>query len=243
MNKAFIYLFFGVSIMGILSVNAQSDFSGWFAGFTNFRISNKVSIHNDIQIRSTNQWEQTQTILIRAGVNYHLREKIIVTGGYAFISNKKQIGTATGFFPEHRLWEQLLLTYKIKSITGNHRFRIEQRFIPNTILNNNQIENNGYVFANRFRYFNRNVIPLKKKPRFEKGFFTALQNEIFFNLGKTNVTNGKFFDQNRFYIATGFRLHPSIDFEVGYLHQSIAGKSGQHSINHILQLACYLRMK
>ena len=180
--------------------------------------------------------------MVRSGLNIHLNKKTTVTAGYAFISNKRTVSNVSGYAPEHRTWEQLLYNHKLSTIFIAHRFRLEQRFISKSIVVNNELKNDGSVYANRFRYFIRNILPLKKEANFKKGMFVALQNEVFFNFGNTSTVNGKFFDQNRVYLATGLRLSPKADLEIGYMNQYVNGRGSQFTNNHILQLATYLRL-
>ena len=72
--------------------------------------------------------------------------------------------------------------------------------------------------------------------------FAALQNEIFINIGNTANVNGEIFDQNRLYLALGYRPHPKADIEIGYMNQYVNGKGNLFTNNHILQLAGYLRL-
>ncbi len=220
----------------------QSQFTGWLASFNTFKVGKKTSIHADLQWRSTDEIKQTQTVLLRSGLNYHLNKKIIITAGYAFISNKRVVSTVEGFAPEHRTWEQFIYNHKLKNIFTSHRFRIEQRFIGKSIVLNNELKNDGSVYANRFRYFIRNILPLNSETSFQKGVFAALQNEVFVNFGNTSNVNGKFFDQNRLYLAMGYRLSTKADLEVGYMNQYINGKGTAFTNNHIVQLATYLRL-
>lgn len=235
-----------ISLLLISSVfhlaQSQTQFTGWLASFNTFKTGKKTSIHADVQLRSTDEVKQIQTLLIRSGLNIHLTKKLTITAGYAFINNKRIIGTANGFTIEHRIWEQLLYTHKLKSVFITHRFRVEQRFIPKIIVVNNELEKDGTLYSNRFRYFIRNVLPLKKEAAFKKGAFVALQNEVFVNIGNTSNVNGKFFDQNRLYLATGYRLSPKADLEIGYMNQYVNGRGNQFTNNHILQLASYLRL-
>jgi Protein of unknown function (DUF2490) len=222
---------------------AQSQFSGWLVAFNTFRTGKKTSIHNDIQWRSSDELKHTQTLLLRGGLNVHLNKKFTVTGGYAFIHNRRVINNISGYAPEHRLWEQLLYNHKLKSIFISHRFRLEQRFIARTIVQNNELKNDGSAYANRFRYFIRNILPLQpQQPSFSKGLFASLQNELFVNIGNTANVNGKFFDQNRLYLAVGYRLHSSFDLEAGYMNQYISGRGDVFTTNHVVQLAGYLRL-
>ncbi|RYF95818.1 MAG: DUF2490 domain-containing protein, partial [Chitinophagaceae bacterium] len=195
---------------------AQTQFTGWLASFNTFKTGVKTSVHADVQWRSSDEFKHTQTLLLRSGLNFHLNKKVILTAGYAFIHNRRTIGSVSGYAPEHRVWEQLLYNHKIKQLFVAHRFRLEQRFISTSKVANNELDNDGSVFANRFRYFIRNVLPLKSKEQsFSKGFFAAVQDEVFVNIGNTSNVNGKFFDQNRLYLAIGYRLKPSFDLETG----------------------------
>jgi Protein of unknown function (DUF2490) len=225
-----------------LALNAQSQFTGWLASFNTFKTGEKTSIHADIQLRSTDEIKQVQTFLIRSGLNIHLNKKTTATVGYAFISNKRTVSNVSGYAPEHRVWEQLLYNHKLSTIFISHRFRLEQRFISKSIVVNNELKNDGSVYANRFRYFIRNILPVKKEAAFKKGMFVALQNEVFVNFGNTSTVNGKFFDQNRLYLAAGLRLSPKADLEIGYMNQYVNGRGSQFTNNHILQLASYLRL-
>lgn len=231
---------------------AQAQFSGWLASFNTIKLNTKVpknitsklqtSIHAEVQLRSSDQFNKMQTLLLRTGLNIHINKQLTVTAGYGYISNYRKSGNVDGYAPEHRIWEQLLFTHKIKSVLMSHRFRIEQRFISKTVVSNNELKTDGYVHANRVRYFLRNIIPLRKQPVFIKGSFAALQNEVFLNIGNTKNVNGKTFDQNRFYIAAGYRFSKLFDLEAGYMNQYINGRMNAFTNNHIVQIAGYIKM-
>lgn len=223
------------------TAKAQKQFSGWLASFNTIKTGKKTSIHADVQFRSNNNWKQIQTILLRPGINYHVNKKLTLSAGYAYIRNRKVVGDIAGHIPEHRIWEQLLYNHEWKKLRISHRFRIEQRFIGKTVVLGNPLSD-GPNYANRFRYFLRNILPLKKEASFSKGPFLALQNELFLNFGDKAPVNGKTFDQNRFYLAIGHRLNSAFDLELGYMNQYINGRNSQFTNNHILQLATYLRL-
>ncbi|HUR09907.1 MAG TPA: DUF2490 domain-containing protein [Flavitalea sp.] len=227
-------------LIGITSF-AQTQFSGWLASFNTFSSKGKTSIHLDVQLRSSDEWKEVQTFLARTGLNLKLRKNITATIGYAYISNRRTITGIAGYAPEHRIWQQLLLSHNWKRVGIAHRFRLEQRFISRSFVQNGNLENSGNVFANRFRYFIRGLIPFNDAMPFSKGLFAALQNELFLNLGDKSPVNGKTFDQNRAYIAVGYRLKSSFDIEAGYLNQYIEGRNGITN-NHVIQLATYLRL-
>lgn len=233
-----------------VSAFSQTSFSGWLADFNTFKINTRFSVHFDAQLRSSDQLQNIQTVLLRPGLNWHLNKKMIVTTGYAYIQNKRAIGNITGYTPEHRIWEQFLITHPLiigasqqaRKGSLSHRFRLEQRFIGKPSVENNRLVNSGNVFANRFRYFIRNITPLVPWTGSGKGPFIAIQNEVFVNIGDASSVNGKFFDQNRAYLAMGYRFHTRFDAELGYMNQYINGRDKAFTNNHILQVATYVRL-
>ncbi len=221
----------------------QTQFTGWFASFNTIKTGKKTSIHAEAQFRSTDKIEHLQSAFIRGGLNYAVRKNMTVTGGYGYFHNRRVSGAVTGHAKEHRIWQQFLVNHSIKKkVQVAHRFRLEQRFIEKTKVVSNELENDGFAYANRFRYFIRNMLPFTKTQPFTKGAFAALQNEVFVNFGNTATVNGKFFDQNRLYLATGYRFSKQWDLEIGYMNQYISGTNKNFTNNHILQLASYLRL-
>jgi len=217
---------------------AQVQQSGWLASFNTFRLTHKTSIHFDAQWRSSDRLRHMQTLLLRTGLNYKISPITTLTGGYAYISNRKSVNGITGYSPEHRIWQQALVAYKVKNIAVAHRFRLEQRFMGRPKVENDRLVNEGSNYASRFRYFTRNIIPFARKD-FHKGVFAAVQNELFLNFGNTQTVNGKTFDQNRLYLALGYKVHSRFSFDFGYLNQYINGRDNAFVNNHIIQLAAY----
>lgn len=146
-----------------------------------------------------------------------------------------------------------------------YRLRLEQRWLPKVQAEGDHLVRNGYAHAGRLRYFARGVIPLSgsrpaggtatpsslgagssnssgKEAPFTQGFFAAVQNEVFANISGSSAVNGKFFDQNRAYLALGYRCNPQLDLEMGYMNQYISGTGTNSTNNHILQVATYLRL-
>jgi hypothetical protein len=225
----------------------QSTFSGWGALFMSAKLNARFSLVFDGQVRSNNEWKEVQTFIARPGLQYklHQNKNMFATLGYGYIGNHRRISGVEGWGPEHRIWEQFILNQSFKpvghALSLQHRFRLEQRFISKSVLQGNELEINGYDFAQRLRYFARAIYPLKKSNAFTKGSFISVQNELFLNIGNTDAVNGKFFDQNRAYGSIGYRFSPAFDLEVGYMNQYISGRTSNIS-NNILQLAGYLRI-
>jgi hypothetical protein len=224
---------------------SQSQFTGWLASFNTFKTGKKTSIHFDAQVRSSDEFKQVQTILLRPGFNFHIRKNITLTAGYAFIANRARVGGANDLAIEHRIWEQLIITQKIKSGVLAHRLRLEQRILPVLDVDGGDVVTSGYTtMFGRLRYFARGLIPVGNKGSnsFTEGPFLALQNEVFVNIFNRDKVNGKFFDQNRAYLAIGYRLNPKADLEIGYLNQYVNGAGKAFTNNHVVQVAGYLRL-
>ena len=250
---------------------AQTQFTGWLATFQNYKLSPKFGLYFDGQFRSTNQWRQMNALLLRPGVNFYFSPALTGTVGYAYISQQRVSSGVTGYLPEHRTWQQLTYTHTThlgphaRTTTIAHRLRLEQRYIPKHHAEGNSLVHDRHVYAGRFRYFTRAVIPLggvhspaassvnpsttaplqqgaASSRAFTQGFFAAIQNEIFLNIGDPSPVNGKVFDQNRAYMAVGYRWSRQFDVEMGYLNQYISGAGSNSTNNHVLQVATYIRL-
>jgi hypothetical protein len=227
----------------VLYCRAQEPaFNGWLMVMNTTKLNKQFSFYFDGQFRSSNQVKQLQTLILRPGVNFSINPNITATLGYAFIENRRSLAGISGLAPEHRIWEQLQLNHPVGFTRLNHRLRLEQRFISNIYTSNNSLHHHGNVFASRVRYFLRDIIPFNGHKKFTKGYYTALQNEIFINIGDKSDVNRKYFDQNRAYIALGYRFSPKLDLEAGYLNQYISGRDRLFNNNHNLQLAIYNRL-
>jgi hypothetical protein len=234
----FIRIFICSAVFLISYVNtamAQTDeFSGWGAWFHTQRFSTHWGASFDGQFRSANHVDYLKNVLLRPSINYYFGNKS-ATLGYAYVSTNGR--TATGgktFREENRIFEQFIITQKAGVNTAiTHRFRLEQRFLGSTPTQQE-------VFSQRVRYFIRGVIPFNNKSTFTKGTFLALQNEVFGNIQNNAKVNNHVFDQNRAYVALGYRFSKRMDIEAGYLNQYVQ-QTQAHTINHIAQVALYTR--
>jgi hypothetical protein len=223
------------------------QFSGWLAAFGRVELKNNFSLHVESQLRSTNELEQIQTLLFRVGLNYNIKSNQILTFGYAYISNRRTVDGVSGYAPEDRIWEQFVLNeafaFHAHNVSIQNRFRLEQRFIGQSAVEDDQLVTTGFDFVQRIRYFARMIAPFNKTPGgFKKGAFFSLQDEVFFNIGNVSVVNGKTFDQNRAYFSIGYRFSPKNDTEIGYMNQFILNRGTAKTINNIIQIATYIKL-
>lgn len=237
-------LFIGILIISTVAAKAQStQFSSWIASFNTISIKKtKLSMHLEAQVRSTDEWREFQTFILRPGLNYHFRKNMTATIGYGWVGNRRTLQDVTAYLSEHRIWEQFIVNHNLDFIPVQHRFRVEQRFIGRPVVNNNELEKDGHDLTHRFRYFLRGIIPFNGEKTFAKGAFAAVQNEVFLNFANTDAVNGKVFDQNRAYLAMGYRFSRQFDLEMGYLYQYVSGINNAYTKTHVLQLAGYVRL-
>lgn len=189
--------------------------------FGDHPVSPRWGVHVEGQWRRAEVVTQWQQLLLRPGVNYHLRPNVMFTAGYGYIRTYPY-----GDFPaprmvaEHRIYQQALTRHRSGLVTWQQRFRLEQRFLGE--------------YRNRFRYLLRADVPVAK----QKGVYLGFYDEVMVGFG-TNRGPQRF-DQNRAYGAVGFRIAPATRLEVGYMHQFLAQRNGrivEH--NHTLQVAVY----
>lgn len=209
---------------------AEDIQTGWAAWFNTTKLAGGWTLTSDVQLRSSDDWEDVRTVLARAGLTRAWGTSATLTAGYAYIDT---INVPGPDLTEHRLWQQLVLQRKLAGNALTHRFRLEQRFVDRP--------GGDDFYSDRLRYFARVIVPFAKRDDGSfSGGFVAFQNELFFNLSGRERLNGKLFDQNRAYVALGRRIDAGLDLEVGYLNQYVAGRS-RDTTNHVIQLAVYTR--
>jgi len=233
MRKILWLALFFLSAIVKLNAQTQNQNTGWFMFVNNTRFNEKWGLQFDAQVRSADDWGYVRNTLVRPAVQYFINDKHNVALGYLWQTTQNQVeGASNSFLHEHRIFEQYIFNHKLSSIIASHRVRVEQRFIGRA---------NEDVFAQRFRYFFRLIQPLQKaKASFNKGAFVALQNEVFLNFQNKEKINNSVFDQNRVYLAGGYRFSKKIDLEVGYMNQAVKNTLN-HTNNSIIQLAVYTR--
>lgn len=218
----------------------QDGPSAWGTVFVNGPYKMRWGLHLDAQLRSGADMNQLKTWLIRPGLQYQLNKKNILALGYAYVHGITKTTGVSAYTPEHRLWQQWLYLQPIRRFTLQHRLRLEERFIGPTRFTEGVGIPSMSIYSTRFRYFNRLILPWTTNRPFERGLFGAIQNEFFLHMTGGDKLNGRWFDQNRFYLALGYRPAPVWDLEIGYMRRDVQTTSsliGQHT----WQLAVYLR--
>jgi hypothetical protein len=219
-----------------------SRFTGWGAVINSIKINSKVNFIFDAQIRSTDDWANTETTIIRPGISYSTGKATSLSVGLALIQNLKSLGGVNDRVADNRLWQQFIFNQPIGLNLLQHRIRLEERTIATLFAEGNELKKKNRKFNARFRYFNRYIAAFNRGEKLSKGPYWAIQNEFFFNVAGLSSVNKKLFDQSRTYIGAGWRLSSKSDLELGYMLQHIEGKGEGYTNNHILQLSTFLRL-
>jgi len=178
--------------------NGDDKLGSWHMYFGTNKISDKLSIHTEAQLRYFENGKNFNQLLLRTGLNYHINEDAIATLGYGHITTD---GTFEEFdneedVLENRIFEQFILKNKVGKFKFEHRYRLEQRFIKFADRNDTQ---------HRARYRLQVTLPLSDV------FFLNFYDEIFLNL-QDNV-----YGQNRLYGAIGANVFKNTSVQIGYL--------------------------
>lgn len=189
--------------------------TNWLQTFATIALNKKWSIHAEYQWRRTDGVKNWQQGLFRTGFNYKLNDNVILHAGYAeaetFSYGAYPIAS-NGTFPEHRIYEQLVLRQPLNKFLFTHRFRIEQRWLGRVKAGTDR-EIDDWIFLHRFRYQFRSQLAISKK------WYTAAADEVFIGAGKNVGVN--IFDQNRIFLLAGIKLNKNISVEGGYFNQTL----------------------
>lgn len=187
----------------------------WFMGFNQTRLHKNWSIHTEVQYRSFEITPNTEQLLLRGGINYHINNSALTSIGYAHITNfafDKELLPGVQV-SENRIWQQFLTRNNIGRCFFEHRYRLEQRWIQS---------NNNNRYLDRIRYLLRVTVPLNKKQIEKKTLFLSFYDEIFIHLTSTP------FDRNRLYGAIGYQFLSNANIQLGCLAQTVNNITKQY---------------
>lgn len=205
------------------SVQAQrvstSNEQLWISHWGDHRVHDRWSLHSEAHVRRAEMGGTAQQLLFRPAVNYHLHEKVMVTGGYSYYANSRY-----GEYPiryknwEHHGFAQLQFSSLINKVRMQHRYRWERRWAANMVpgAQGDRAEMDGYNRSDRFRYRVWVTIPMggDKSPWSINGY-----NEAFVSLGGS--VTGDRFSQNRVSGLMGYQVNKEFNLMAGYLYQTI----------------------
>ncbi|MFN7937577.1 MAG: DUF2490 domain-containing protein [Bryobacteraceae bacterium] len=229
--RTFLFLYLASTLAAQTQRLTDTNFNGWFMYFGDHAASKRWGVHFDGQWRRHNFANRWQQLLLRPGVNFSLHPNVMLTAGYTFVRTHPY-GSYPGpyVFNEHRPFQQLLLTHSAGRVNFTHRYRVEQRFI--------EVRGAPHRYQNRFRYFFKVTVPLKKQSK----WFFATYDELLLHFGPNHGPN--VYDHNRAYAALGYKTGKWGNVEVGYMNQRLLQRNGRIlENNHTFQLAFLSNMR
>lgn len=189
----------------------------WLVYTGTFNIRPKLAIYTEYQWRRVDGFRNWQQGLLRGGINFALRKDITLNAGYAFAETFPYGDYAASIdFPEHRIFEQVVIKNPIGKVEISHRFTLEQRFVGRVTMDNAR-KLIDWFYLNRMRYRIKTEIPISNKGSDKKRWSLIFQDEIFIGWGENIGTN--VFDQNRLALLVGYKLNQQVKLEAGYLSQ------------------------
>lgn len=239
MKGKFIALLFILPVFMMAQVNRQyaDHTNGWYMFFGSFKFSEKLGLHSEAQWRRSNYILDNQQILLRTGLNFHFNKQVFATAGYCFVQTYPYGEfPAKMMFPEHRIWEQIQFTNRFGKLEMVNRFRMEQRYVYAPVLKDGIYVIGNDVYTNRFRLLTRFSVPFKGQIIEDNTFYITAYEEFFINFGRNVAYN--IYDQNRAYLALGYKIPKLGKLEIGYLNQLIFKGNGIHvENNHTIQVS------
>ncbi|MCB0490237.1 MAG: DUF2490 domain-containing protein, partial [Cyclobacteriaceae bacterium] len=214
MIKAFRFLSLSFMLVGsslFAQETGEDKLGAWWMYFGTTKVSNKLSIHSELQLRMYEPVSTFNQLLPRVGLNYHISSNAMATAGYAYIPTESyEKGSALSSSKESRIWEQFILRNTVGKFSFEHRYRLEQRWISSS---------GSTRYRDRARYRLMITVPLSKPAMEDKTIFLAVYDELFMNIDNSP------FDQNRLYGALGYRLNKNLSFQGGYLRHRLGALS------------------
>lgn len=209
------YLFLFLINSSAFSQSPSGTTGNWLMCFNQTRLNDKWSIHTEAQYRSYEIVPNSEQLLLRGGINYHINNAAFTSIGYAHVTNyafdKEQLSSV--LLTENRIWQQFVMRNNLGKYFFEHRYRLEQRWLQS---------NNGNKYLNRMRCLLRVTVPLNKKTIEKNTVFLTFYDEIFIHFSATP------FDRNRLYGAVGFQFSPNFNIQLGYLAQTASITTKQY---------------
>ena len=208
-----------------LGASAQNDrvidhnSIAWGQVFSTVKVASKWDVLLEGQWRRTEGLRDPQQNLYRGAVQYRPNEAVSVAAGYGYIETFPYGDypiAANGTFPEHRVFEQVVLKQAVHKLGVAHRFRVEQRWLGRRApAEERRME--GWTFLHRFRYQVRLQHPIASVGK--ATLYGAAADEVFIGAGKNVGVN--VFDQNRVMLLLGAKLSKHLSLEGGYINQTV----------------------
>lgn len=195
-------LLFSLGLMFYKPLQSQNP-GVWLMNSGNTNLGAGVSFFTDIQFRKGHIVNNLEQTLLYGGLTFRAKDLLFTLGG-ARVANYIKVWDVIDpkSLYENQAWEQLAYEFIIKPFYLENRTRVEERFFSDK------------TYATRFRYLVRLTLPLNHRKMITGTYFVTCYDELFLNF------KNKLFDENRFYVAGGYKFNPRLSVQSGYLFQT-----------------------
>ena len=187
----------------------NKQYQAWVSINSTARLTNKWGFSVDLHERRNHFFKDPSFHFIRFGINYWLKENIILTTGYGHMWVAPTTAGWKTFSNENRIYEQVQITSKIGKVSMFQRLRNEQRWQQKIVEDKTTGQNK---FTDRIRYLLSFNVPVLKNPKYPS---LVLADELCIQFGKEVVYNT--FEQNRVFLGIKQKLTKDLSFDLGYM--------------------------
>ena len=196
-----------VLLIGSLTAHAQETaedhWSAWYMYTGDNRVSERLSVHTEAQLRYYRTTENLNQLVLRTALNYHIDPNTSASIGYGHIDTDPSFGEMPGEVKvkENRIYGQFVMKSRLWEFQVGHRYRLEHRMLDFGEDTDNQ---------QRARYQLQLTLPLTDT------FFLSFYDEVMINL------QDDLFDQNRLYAALGVNITWNSSLQIGYMRNQFS---------------------
>lgn len=208
------YLIVGLVALCSISLIAQPErnLGNWIGVTSSQKFSDQFKTFAQGELRTWNFGYNINELLWRGAVLYNIKPKHVVAAGYVRVDTWPFENEPYRKFWENRFYQEYLLKTMWGSISANHRFRLEQRWIT--------IQQEGTNYSNRFRY----MLNLTYNMPGESKFLMKVFNEIFLDFDRFDYwfdreAGESGLNQNRLYVGGGYKISKQSTLQLGLIWQ------------------------
>ncbi len=205
----------------------------WASAVPVFKLTDKIKINTEFHWRRSEFVKDWMQLVLRPSINYTPIKGVTLSFGYTFANNHPYHEWSGPIaFPEHNLWEQVVLKSTYGKVKVTHRFRLENRWLG--LINNTNTDPfiDGNRFTNRFRYRLIGNVPLFKLKNTPVSL--TLFDELFIVLSDKLAVSSV--NQNWIVGLVNFHLPQKSKVSIGIQNQYIVRNGEDRIVNTALWL-------
>jgi hypothetical protein len=179
------------------AIAQEHAFQMWQPVYISFPLRRRWKGYFEVNPREADGIGQLRQLLIRPALEYRPSDSLSIFAGYCW-NYQPHIPQ------EHRPFQQITATTRIKKLTLINRSRLEERIFEN-------LSHAGV----RARHMVRASYPIIGS------VYGVVYDELFVNLNSVQNGPQRGIDQNRLFVGIGRQLHPKVRGEIGYQLQYV----------------------